>query len=99
MNRLTTLIAGRDPVLVDGAMGTMLQDAGLEPGGAGELWNVEQPHRRLVDRLLEALVQRRLDLVVALARDDHGGELAPVRDLVFGHYSGWYFECHRRPRR
>ena len=45
MNRLSTLIAGRDPVLVDGAMGTMLQDAGLEPGGAGELWNVEQPQR------------------------------------------------------
>ena len=45
MNRLSTLIAGRDPVLVDGAMGTMLQDAGLEPGGAGELWNVEQPER------------------------------------------------------
>jgi 5-methyltetrahydrofolate--homocysteine methyltransferase len=45
VNRLNVLIAGRDPVLVDGAMGTMLQDAGLEPGGAGELWNVEQPQR------------------------------------------------------
>jgi 5-methyltetrahydrofolate--homocysteine methyltransferase len=27
----------------DGAMGTMLQDAGLDDGGAPELWNVEHP--------------------------------------------------------
>jgi 5-methyltetrahydrofolate--homocysteine methyltransferase len=27
----------------DGAMGTMLQDAGLDDGGAPELWNVENP--------------------------------------------------------
>ncbi len=31
------------PLLGDGAMGTMLQDAGLTDGGAPELWNVEQP--------------------------------------------------------
>jgi 5-methyltetrahydrofolate--homocysteine methyltransferase len=30
-------------LLLDGAMGTMLQDAGLDDGGAGELWNVERP--------------------------------------------------------
>ncbi len=30
-------------VIGDGAMGTMLQDAGLTTGGAPELWNVEQP--------------------------------------------------------
>ena len=35
---------GQDgPVLLDGAMGTMLQEAGLDDGGAGELWNVERP--------------------------------------------------------
>ena len=27
----------------DGAMGTMLQDAGLDDGGAPELWNVDRP--------------------------------------------------------
>jgi len=30
-------------IVGDGAMGTMLQEAGLTTGGAPELWNVEQP--------------------------------------------------------
>jgi methionine synthase I (cobalamin-dependent) len=30
-------------VLFDGAMGTMLQQLGLDDGGSGELWNVERP--------------------------------------------------------
>ena len=30
-------------VLFDGAMGTMLQEVGLDDGGAPELWNVERP--------------------------------------------------------
>ena len=46
-NRLTALLArrygDRFPVLLDGAMGTLLQDRGLADGGAGELWNVERP--------------------------------------------------------
>ncbi len=48
---LADLTAG-GPVLVDGGMGTLLQDSGLDDGGAGELWNVERPdavrdaHRR-----------------------------------------------------
>ena len=33
------------PLLGDGAMGTMLQDAGLTDGGAPELWNVEQAEK------------------------------------------------------
>jgi 5-methyltetrahydrofolate--homocysteine methyltransferase len=41
--RLGELLARGRPVLADGAMGTMLQDAGLEDGGPGELWNVERP--------------------------------------------------------
>jgi len=36
----------------DGAMGTMLQDAGLDDGGAPELWNVEKPEE--IERILEA---------------------------------------------
>ena len=34
-------------LLGDGAMGTQLQLAGLEPGGCGEAWNVEHPERVL----------------------------------------------------
>jgi 5-methyltetrahydrofolate--homocysteine methyltransferase len=36
----------------DGAMGTMLQEAGLIDGGAPELWNVEKPEE--IERILEA---------------------------------------------
>jgi 5-methyltetrahydrofolate--homocysteine methyltransferase len=34
-------------LLSDGAMGTQLQLAGLEPGGCGEAWNLDQPARVL----------------------------------------------------
>lgn len=34
-------------LLGDGAMGTQLQLAGLEPGGCGEAWNVDHPDRVL----------------------------------------------------
>ena len=47
MNRLRALLDDRlgvgVPVLVDGGMGTLLQERGLDDGGAGELWNVERP--------------------------------------------------------
>ena len=43
MNRLAGLFPQGTPVLLDGAMGTLLQDRGLEDGGAGELWNVDRP--------------------------------------------------------
>ncbi len=43
MNRLTALLGDRTPVLLDGGMGTLLQDNGLDDGGAGELWNVDRP--------------------------------------------------------
>jgi 5-methyltetrahydrofolate--homocysteine methyltransferase len=34
-------------MLADGAMGTQLQRAGLEPGGCGEAWNLDHPERVL----------------------------------------------------
>ena len=37
------LLASKPFVIGDGAMGTMLQRAGLTSGGAPELWNVERP--------------------------------------------------------
>ncbi|QWZ09505.1 homocysteine S-methyltransferase family protein [Nocardioides panacis] len=43
MNRLATLLGGSTPVVLDGGMGTLLQDNGLDGGGAGELWNVDRP--------------------------------------------------------
>jgi 5-methyltetrahydrofolate--homocysteine methyltransferase len=43
VNRLNTLLGGTTPVVLDGGMGTLLQDRGLTDGGAGELWNVERP--------------------------------------------------------
>jgi 5-methyltetrahydrofolate--homocysteine methyltransferase len=43
MNRLQQLLGEDTPVLFDGGMGTLLQERGLEGGGAGELWNVEHP--------------------------------------------------------
>jgi methionine synthase I (cobalamin-dependent) len=41
----TTLaeLAAGGPVVIDGGMGTLLQDRGLDDGGSGELWNVERP--------------------------------------------------------
>lgn len=43
MNRLAALLDSRWPVLLDGGMGTQLQDSGLEDGAPGELWNLENP--------------------------------------------------------
>ena len=36
-------LTAHGPVVIDGGMGTLLQDMGLDDGGAGELWNVERP--------------------------------------------------------
>src|SRR3954452_23086363 len=41
VNRLAALLDAGRPVLLDGGMGTLLQDAGLEDGAPGELWNLE----------------------------------------------------------
>jgi 5-methyltetrahydrofolate--homocysteine methyltransferase len=44
----TLLEAIQERVLLgDGAMGTQLQYAGLEPGGCGEAWNIDYPERLL----------------------------------------------------
>ncbi len=47
MNRLREVLRDRlgtdGPVLLDGGMGTLLQEHGLDDGGSGELWNVERP--------------------------------------------------------
>jgi 5-methyltetrahydrofolate--homocysteine methyltransferase len=43
VNRLGALLGPARPVLLDGGMGTLLQDAGLEDGAPGELWNLGNP--------------------------------------------------------
>jgi 5-methyltetrahydrofolate--homocysteine methyltransferase len=43
VNRLRELLGRDGPVLLDGGMGTLLQEHGLEGGGSGELWNAERP--------------------------------------------------------
>jgi 5-methyltetrahydrofolate--homocysteine methyltransferase len=43
VNRLAALLGAERPVLLDGGMGTLLQDLGLEDGEPGELWNLENP--------------------------------------------------------
>jgi len=43
VNQLSTLASEVAPIVVDGGMGTLLQDNGLLDGGAGELWNVDRP--------------------------------------------------------
>jgi 5-methyltetrahydrofolate--homocysteine methyltransferase len=43
VNRLAALLGADRPVLLDGGMGTLLQDGGLEAGVPGELWNLENP--------------------------------------------------------
>ena len=43
MNRLRALLDGDGTTLLDGGMGTLLQESGLDDGGSGELWNVERP--------------------------------------------------------
>ena len=45
MNAFKQLLQSEETILLDGAMGTMLMDAGLEQGNAPELWNVEHPQR------------------------------------------------------
>ncbi len=43
MTRLSELLDTGATTLLDGGMGTLLQERGLADGGAGELWNVDRP--------------------------------------------------------
>lgn len=45
MSKLDDLIAERECLLIDGAMGTEMFARGLEAGSPPELWNVEHPER------------------------------------------------------
>lgn len=45
MDKLNTLLQSGKPILLDGAMGTMLMDAGLEAGDSPEEWNALHPDK------------------------------------------------------
>jgi len=52
MGKLEELLNSDQPILLDGAMGTMLMETGLEHGDPPEEWNVSQPEKiRRVHRL------------------------------------------------
>ncbi len=72
-------------LLCDGAMGTQLQLAGLEPGGCGEAWNVDHPDRLLsiqrayVDAGSDCLLSNTFGgCRVMLERHDHGEDVAAI---------------------
>ena len=62
---MTTLLerCRRGTVLIDGAMGTELQRAGLEIGASGERWNLEMPER--VEAIHRAYVDAGVDVLIA----------------------------------
>lgn len=60
-NKLLTWLAEGRILLGDGAMGTMLQNAGLTDGGAPELWNVTHP--AVVRSVYEAYVKAGANLI------------------------------------
>ena len=52
----------KQPLVGDGAMGTQLQLAGLEPGGCGESWNVKYPER--IERIQRNYVEAGSDILL-----------------------------------
>ena len=55
VNRLRALLGEDTTVLLDGGMGTLLQENGLDDGGSGELWNVERPE--VIEKIHEAYAE------------------------------------------
>ena len=82
----TLLAAIKDRILVgDGAMGTQLQLAGLEPGGCGEAWNLARAERVLA--IQRAYVAAGSDCLITntfggsrimLERHGHAGDTAAI---------------------
>ena len=54
MTKFNDLLKSEQPILLDGAMGTMLMDAGLELGDLPEEWNTSNPEevRKIQNALL-----------------------------------------------
>lgn len=76
-------------LLSDGAMGTQLHEAGLEPGECGELWNVEEPAKiktiqgRYADAGSDCLITNTFcGCRVALARHDLGNRAGELNEAA-----------------
>lgn len=69
----------------DGAMGTQLMLAGLEPGGCGELWNITHPdrvlgiHRRYVEAGADCIITNTFGgSRLMLARHGHDDKVVEI---------------------
>ena len=92
MKKLSLLEAIRERVLIsDGAMGTQLQQAGLESGGCGEAWNLDYPDRVL--KIQRAYVEAGSDLLltntfgasrIMLNRHEEGDRTADINRAAVG---------------
>lgn len=61
-DRLSALLARRDTLVADGAMGTSLFALGLETGACPEFWNIEQPDK--VAQVHAAFIDAGADIVL-----------------------------------
>jgi 5-methyltetrahydrofolate--homocysteine methyltransferase len=61
MSGILETLQGGGHILGDGAMGTMLLEAGVPDGGAPELWNVEHPEK--IEAILEAYAAAGANLI------------------------------------
>lgn len=85
MSRFLDALRSGRVLLMDGAMGTELQRAGLQPGECGELWNLTRPekvraiHRAYVDAGAEVLLTNTFQAnPTALARHKLEGQLGVI---------------------
>jgi 5-methyltetrahydrofolate--homocysteine methyltransferase len=85
MSRFLDALRSGRVLLMDGAMGTELQRAGLQPGECGELWNLTHPekvraiHQAYVDAGAEVLLTNTFQAnPIALARHNLEGQLGII---------------------
>jgi 5-methyltetrahydrofolate--homocysteine methyltransferase len=85
MSRFLDALRSGGVLLMDGAMGTELQRAGLKPGECGELWNITHPekvraiHQAYVDAGAEVLLTNTFQAnPAALQRHDLAGQLGMI---------------------
>ena len=76
-NKLSLLLAEKTLLVVDGAMGTMLQSAGLGVGECPELWNIDRPDT--VRQIHEAYLNAGADVILT---NTFGG--SPKKLALFG---------------
>ena len=76
-SKLTALLEKKGLLIVDGAMGTMLQQAGLSMGECPELWNIE--HAASVQKIHEDYLNAGADIILT---NTFGG--SPKKLKMFG---------------